>query len=181
MRSPSVLVPALVLGIALPAVAQTYDIGRTPAPEEIKAWDIAISADGRELPPGSGTVAQGETVYAAKCAACHGRTGIEGPGAKLVAAADDASGGLKEYPLATAVWDTINRAMPKHKEGSLSADESYGLTAFLLYRNGLIQQGDVLDATTLPKVRMPNRDRFHPDPATWHATTPKLPKAVPPK
>jgi cytochrome c len=181
MRSPRALLPALVLGVAIPAAAQTYKIGRAPTPEEIEAWDIAISAGGRELPPGSGTVAQGETVYAAKCAACHGRTGIEGQATKLVAAADDANGGLKEYPLATAVWDTISRAMPKHKEGSLNADEAYGLTAFLLYRNGIIQQGDVLDANTLPKVRMPNRDRFHPDPATWHAKTPKLSKPIPPK
>jgi cytochrome c len=85
-----------VLGIAIPVVAQTYKIGRTPTPEEIKAWDIAISADGRELPPGSGTVAQGETVYAAKCASCHGRTGSEGAATKLVAGAGDATGGQKE-------------------------------------------------------------------------------------
>ena len=172
----NLLVPVMTLvplcGIAALAQTPTYNLGRTPSAEEIRAWDIAIGPAGKELPPGSGTAQEGAKVYAQRCAECHGPTGTgiegQGPYRTLVGC----QGTLKTnhpvrtigsfWPFATTVWDYINRAMPWNKEGSLSADEVYAVTAFLLYRNGIIQESDVLDAKSLPKIPMPNRNGFVP-------------------
>jgi cytochrome c len=147
------------------ALAQgpTYRLGTTPSEEEIKARDTAVSPDGKELPPGSGTVKEGAMVYAQKCEGCHGPNGkgtrlhrglIPLGNAKPV----KIEGSL--VPYATTVWDFINRAMPSTRPGSLTPNEVYASTAFVLYLNGIITETDVLDATALPKVRMPNRDNF---------------------
>jgi cytochrome c len=165
MRSTHLLVVAIVLCASVTALAQgpTYRLGTTPSAEEIKARDTAVSPRGRELPPGSGTVKQGAAVYAQKCQACHGPNGtgttlhrglIPLGNAKPV----KIQGSL--VPYATTVWDFINRAMPSTKPGSLTPDEVYAATAFVLFLNGVIEENAVLDATTLPKVRMPNRDNF---------------------
>jgi S-disulfanyl-L-cysteine oxidoreductase SoxD len=163
----------VALGIAaLPVLAQspTSGVGRAPTPEEIKAWDIAVGPDGKELPPGRGTAAEGKAVYASRCAACHGATGKEGPQDILVGGQGTltTSEPLKTigsyWPYATTIWDYTYRAMPFDKPGSLTPEEVYQVTAYLLYLNGIIGETDVIDATTLPQVKMPNRNGFTPDP-----------------
>ena len=174
MRYFSLIVPAILLVMSVEALAQgtTYHLGRTPTPEEIHAWDIAISPDGKGLPPGRGTAVEGAILYAEKCAKCHGQAGeqqfmgFSSPGTVLVRrTAPNSPPRPPSQPLATIYWDHINRAMPKYEEGSLSANEVYALTALLLYWYGVIQQGDVMDAQTLPKVQMPNRNAFIPAPS----------------
>jgi cytochrome c len=140
-------------------------VGRPPTPVELKAWDIAVSPDGRELPPGSGTAVQGESIYVLRrCAECHGPTAKEGPGPNLVrdtpTRPGTASYSVAYWPFAPKLWDYIYRAMPYDQAGVLTADEAYALTAVLLYKNGIIQKDAEMNATTLPKVVMPHRDRY---------------------
>ena len=182
--SPSLLAPGMVMAVCVAALAQapTYNLGRTPSAEEIRTWDISINSEGKGLPPGSGTARQGVPIYAKKCASCHGPTGAEGePPPKDRRRAPPLVGGqgtLKAdhpvrtigslWPFATTIWDYTNRAMPLFEEGSLSPDEVYALTAFLLFRNGIIQETDVMEAQSLPKVQMPNRDGFVPPRPEWN-------------
>jgi S-disulfanyl-L-cysteine oxidoreductase SoxD len=165
MRSSDLLAATIVLSASVTVLAQgpTYRLGTAPSADEIKARDTAVSPGGKELPPGSGTVKDGATVYAQKCQACHGPNGtgtqlhrglIPLGNAKPV----KIQGSL--VPYATTVWDFINRAMPSTKPGSLTPSEVYAVTAFVLFLNDAIKETDVLDATTLPNVRMPNRDNF---------------------
>ena len=160
----------LSASVTVLAQGPTYRLGTTPSAEEIKARDTAVSPDGKELPPGSGSVKQGAAVYAQKCQACHGPNGtgtvlhrglIPLGNAKPV----KIQGSL--VPYATTVWDFINRAMPSTKPGSLTPDEVYAVTAFVLYLNDVITETDSLDAMTLPQVRMPNRDNFLPVEIDW--------------
>lgn len=169
--------------IAIPAFAQspTYGVGRTPTAEEIRAWDISIGPTGEELPPGRGSAKEGAQLYRSKgCAGCHGATGIEGnaPILKSKAGKDVelwARGRILPLrsPFATTVWDYINRAMPLNREGSLTPDEVYAITAFLLYINDVIAEDTVLDAQSLPKVKMPIGNNYAnlPD---WKPRTPRL-------
>ena len=155
----------IVLGVCATALAQgpTYRFGTAPSQDEIKARDTAISPAGRELPPGRGGVKEGATVYAQKCLACHGP---DGTGTKLHRGLIPL-GNSKPVkipgslvPYATTVWDFINRAMPSTKPGSLTPDEVYAVTAYVLFLNDVIEESTVLDAKTLPEVKMPNRDNF---------------------
>lgn len=162
------LIAALVTCIPALAQTSTYNVGRTPTPEEIKAWDIAIGPAGKELPPGSGTAEEGAKVYAQKCASCHGPTGTERLSSPPLVGGQDTLRSITPvrtigsfWPFATTVWDYINRSMPFNRP-ELSANEVYAVTAFLLYRNGIIKESDVIDARSLPKVRMPNRNGFLP-------------------
>jgi len=151
------------------AQSPTYGLGRTPSADEIRPYDIAIGPAGRELPQGRGTAREGAAIYAQKCASCHGATGTEGPFDRLVGG----QGTLNTerpvktvgsyWPYATTIWDYIRRAMPVDNPGSLTPDEVYALTAFLLFRNGIVEESAVMDRESLPKVRMPNRDGFIPD------------------
>lgn len=169
---------ALAPFCAIATLAQTagYDIGRVATPEEIQAWDISIGPEGKELPPGSGTAKDGAKIYAQKCAACHGRTGAEAPAgprlvgdrATLTTLQPQKSVG-SYWPFATQIWDFINRAMPPNffnrpvpPDQKLTTDQVYALTAFLLYQNGIIKESDVIDARSLPKIQMPNRNGFVP-------------------
>jgi len=160
----------LAFGVAA-AQSPTYKVGRTPTDAEIRAWDHAVGPDGKELPAGSGSAVEGAKIYASKCSFCHGKN-AEGifPFPRL-------AGGVGTYntpnpirssaaylPYATTIWDFINRAMPREAEGTLSPDEIYALTAFILFKNGTIKETDVLDRKTLPEVVMPNRYGFFPDP-----------------
>ncbi len=170
----NLLLPAMLAAAWGTALAQgpTYGLGGTPSAEEIRAWDIAISPDGKGLPPGNGTAQEGARIYA-QCATCHGANG-EGSGSPaynintpslwghrdtLTTLLPDKSVGAF-WPFATSVWDYIHRAMPKGAEGTLSADQVYAVTAFLLFKDGIIKETDVMNAQTLPKVQMPNRKGF---------------------
>ena len=165
----------VALAASVPALAQApvYNLGRAPTEEEIRKWDIAVGPEGKELPPGSGSAKEGAAIFAQKCSPCHGRTGVEGPARVLVGGRGTIGSpqALKTvgsfWPFATTVWDYINRAMPQRQEGTLTPDQVYAVTAFLLYRNGIIQEDDVLDARTLPRVRMPNRNGFYPSEPVW--------------
>jgi len=181
-----------ILGASVSAQSPTYHLGRTPTPEEIKAWDIAISPDGHELPPGHGTAKEGRDVFIEKgCSQCHGRNGEGGKAPTLIVmkgmstAAGRPMPGMDmgiqapglmavSAPFATTMWDYINRGMPLGREGSLKPDEVYSLVAFLLFRNDVIKSEDeVLDNQTLPKLKMPNLSGYteHPE---WKHATPRL-------
>ena len=148
-----------------------FAFGRAADSARIKAWDVDVRPDGRGLPPGSGTVAQGAAVYARTCAACHGATGTEGPADGLVGMEPwgewptNASVG-NYWPYATTLYDYLVRAMPQDKPGTLSANESYAVIAWILNQNKLVPDDAVMNATTLPRVQMPARDRFVPDDRT---------------
>src|SRR5438034_2770773 len=171
----------LLMGGAALAQSPTYGVGRTPTADEIRAWDISIGPTGEELPPGRGSAKEGAQLYRAKgCAGCHGATGIGGtsPMLKSKAGPDvelwDRGRILPlRSPFATTVWDYINRAMPLNREGTLTADEVYALTAFLLYINDVIPEDEILDAKSLPKVKMPIGDKYAPLPE-WKPRTPRL-------
>jgi cytochrome c len=179
------LLPFLMLVGAGSALAQspTYGVGRTPSAEEIRAWDISISPTGEELPPGRGTPEEGAQVYMQKaCFGCHGMEGVGQPAPRLLKrevepGADPWSMGRVlpiRSPYATTVWDFINRGMPLGSEGTLTPDEVYALTAYLLYLNGVIAEDAVMDAESLPRVQMPNRDNWAPLP-DWKPGMPRLP------
>ena len=146
-------------------------IGRPASAEELKQRNITTLPSGVGLPDGKGTAAQGESVYRDKCASCHGPNGEgnlpQGPqlvgGIGTLATDNPVRTVGSFWPYATSVWDYIHRAMPLNQPGSLSADDTYAVTAFLLNRNKIIQPDEVMNNETLPKVRMPNRDGFIPD------------------
>lgn len=145
-------------------------LGHTPDPETLRTADSAVGPRGAELPPGQGSVAEGASLYAQRCAACHGASGREGPDPVLVggqgslATAKPLQTIGSFWPYATTVFDYIRRAMPFTAPGSLRDDEVYALTAFLLAANGVVPQDAVLDRVSLAAVRMPNRDGFMADP-----------------
>ncbi|MDQ6481074.1 cytochrome c [Dyadobacter sp. LHD-138] len=150
---------------------RTFGFGRAATLEEIALLDTDVRPDGKGLPAGSGKVADGKLVYAAKCSGCHGVTGVEGPNDALVTVKNPADQKTKArsktignyWPYATTVFDYIKRAMPFNQPGSLTDQDVYNLTAFLLHENGLIKPDEVINAQTLPKVIMPARDFFVPD------------------
>ena len=157
-------VPVVVSG----AFAQTPStgLGRAPTATDLAVIDIDVRPDGRGLPPGSGSAEQGKAVYAARCAACHGPTGREGPNDILVGGQGSLSTArpLKTvgsyWPYATTLWDYINRAMPFPAPHSLTADQVYAITAYILNLNNLVPNDFVADRNSLPKVKMPNHDAF---------------------
>jgi S-disulfanyl-L-cysteine oxidoreductase SoxD len=168
----AVLGLAAVLAAA-PAFADSprYHLGRTPTQAEIDAWNIDVRADGQGLPAGHGSVAQGRAIFAKTCAACHGDKGRGG-------LADPLAGGFgtltkpnpvrtvgSYWPYATTLFDFIRRAMPFNAPESLSDDQVYAVSAYVLSLNGIVSDDSVLNATNLPKIVMPNRDGFvSPDP-----------------
>jgi mono/diheme cytochrome c family protein len=166
MRSAAIV----LLTAAAWAQSPKYGVGRAPTDEEVREWAITPSPSGKGLPPGRGTAAQGREMFANRCQKCHGP---KGEGAESVALAGGL-GTLKSpkplktvgsyWPYATTVFDYINRAMPFDKPGTLGADQAYALTAFVLYLNGIVKEDVILDAETLPRIRMPNRDGFVKDP-----------------
>jgi len=164
--APSVLAFALSAGAAS---AQDAGLGKPLAESDIKRWDIAVLPDGTNLPPGSGTPAQGAKIFAEKCSTCHGDAakGSIAPyypaligGQPLTNGIDTVKTIANYYAYATTIFDYVRRAMPYNMPRSLSDDEVYALTAYLLALNKLIGDGDVMDAKTLPQVKMPNRDNF---------------------
>jgi S-disulfanyl-L-cysteine oxidoreductase SoxD len=154
---------ALVAGAAS---AESPNLGKPITEAEIAPWDISIMPDGTGLPDGSGTSAQGAKIFAEKCSACHGDNGKGTEfGAAVVGGPPRATldGGktIRNYwPYATTLFDFIRRAMPYPQPNSLSNDEVYALTAYILSLNQLIAENDAMNAQALPKVQMPNRDGF---------------------
>ncbi len=153
----------------------TFAIGRAATADDIAKMDIDVHPDGKGLPPGNATSADGAPIYAAKCSSCHGKTGKEGPNDRLVGRVEgDGFPFARDarvphtignyWPYATTVFDYIRRAMPPTEPGSLKDNDVYALTAYLLFLNDLIPADAVIDAASLPKVKMPSRDRFVPDP-----------------
>lgn len=175
--SSRVLVAVFSAATALVAanVAQASDarfgIGRAATPSEIAGWDIDIRADGQGLPPGHGSVAEGQKIFAESCAACHGQNGEGKPADQLVGGFGTLAT-LKPvrtvgsyWPYATTLFDFIRRAMPFNAPQSLTADQVYAVSAYVLYLNKIVAADTMLDAASLPKIEMPNRNGFSsPDP-----------------
>jgi cytochrome c len=149
------------------AAADAPKFGKAISEADANAWDISIAPDGKGLPAGSGTSAQGAAVYAQKCASCHGEKGEGGLAARLFGGI----GTLKApqqpvqtvgsyWPYATMVFDFVRRAMPWDRPKSLTNDEVYASVAYILSLNGLMKDGEVLNKDTIMKVQMPNRDGF---------------------
>ena len=180
-------------GAVVWAQSPTYGVGRTPSAQEIRAWDISISPTGKELPAGHGTAKEGEQLFRQKgCAGCHGATGIGARAPALVKGGPPAEPGKApppgmegmhmvpdtgimalRSPYAVTIWDYISRGMPLNREGTLKPDEVYALTAFLLFKNDVIKEDEVMDQQTLPKVNMPNRTGFA-DLPQWKHGVPRL-------
>jgi S-disulfanyl-L-cysteine oxidoreductase SoxD len=148
---------------------QRYGLGRPATAEESRSYDRFVPPSGANLPAGSGTAEKGKAIYAAQCARCHGATGREGPEEPLVGGIGSLASPKPQktvgsyWPYATTLWDYVNRAMPFDRPGMLPPDDVYSVTAFVLQLNGIVSASDVLDANSLPKIEMPNREGFVPD------------------
>ena len=158
-------------GLAHAAETGRLGIGHPATPAEIAGWDIDVRADGRGLPAGHGSVREGEAVYAQACAGCHGAKGEGKPADRLaggfgtLATAKPVRTVGSYWPYATTLFDFVRRAMPFDAPESLTADQVYAVSAYILYLNDIVPQDAVLDASSLPKVAMPNRNGFtSPDP-----------------
>jgi mono/diheme cytochrome c family protein len=157
---------AVAVSVIVAGAAPAPGLGHTPGAEQLADIDISIPPDGHGLPAGSGSAGQGAAIFAAKCQVCHGAAGVGGPNDRL-------TGGLGSlatpkpvktvasyWPYATTVFDYVRRAMPLTAPQSLTNDEAYALTAYLLSIDGIVAKDAVLDAASLPRVKMPNRDGF---------------------
>ena len=159
---------ALVVGGCASAsrVVETPNLGHEATPAQIAGWDISVGPDGAGLPPGKGTAATGAAVYEQKCQACHGAKGTGQPNDRLVGGQGTLASKTpvrtigSYWPYATTVFDYVRRAMPYMQPQSLTNDEVYAVTAYLLSLNGIIGEGDEMNAQTLPKVKMPNQANF---------------------
>lgn len=147
------------------------DLGRAPTAAEVEALDISIMPDGEGLPPGRGTAREGEPIYMTQCVMCHGpnlegrrdyRVGRLAGGVGTIGTENQVKSFGSYNPVVTTLWDYTRRAMPRFDEGSLTNDEIYALSAYILYKNGIIGQNEVMNADSLPKVEMPNRNGFIP-------------------
>ena len=188
--SVALAVLVILCGVVIGGQGFTYKLGRPPTDDELRRPGAAVAPDGDGLPSGSGNAEQGALLFVARgCGVCHGPTGEEGPGPHL--AGPHRGGlrgtsnydalyergnwqgrGIRNFMFAPQIWSWINKAMPLNQAGFLTANEVYSLTAYLLYRNGIIQEGDVMDAQSLPLVQMPNRGAYaytpdHPAFSKW--------------
>ena len=163
------IMATLLIGAAIAQgayAADTPNLGKPLTNADIAAWDISVLPDGRGLPAGSGTAAQGAPIYAQKCALCHGENGKGGSASALLPRGPITSinGGERTignfWPVSTTLFDYIRRAMPWQQPKTLTNDEVYALTAYLLVLNKVIAENEVMNADTLAKVKMPNRDGF---------------------
>jgi mono/diheme cytochrome c family protein len=168
MSTPRLLAAvALALASGAAGAADSPGLGAKISEADIAAWDISILPDGTGLPPGSGTAAQGAPVFAAKCAMCHGEGAKGTPAAAALIGGAPLSNGIETtktianfWGYSTTVFDFIRRAMPFQAPRTLSNDEVYAITAYLLALNKIIPENEVMNAKTLPQVKMPNRDGF---------------------
>jgi len=160
------MLPLVLAGPTHSMAQETPNLGRPATAVEIAEWDISIPPDGTGLPPGNGTSEQGAVIYTQKCQSCHGEQGAGKPNDQLVGGQGTLTSKSpvrtigSYWPYATTVFDYIRRAMPYTQSQSLTNEEVYAVTAYLLHLNGIIGPQDVMNAQTLPQVRMPNRDNF---------------------
>jgi cytochrome c len=167
----ALVVVLMVAVMGARAEAPMLGVGRHVSEAELASRAISVAPDGTGLPPGRGTARVGRRIYEGQCGGCHG---IKGEGIGEYPALAGGHGSLASeqpvytvgsyWPYATTVWDYINRSMPYPDAGSLSADEVYAVTAYVLFLNGIVSETKVLDRKTLPGIRMPNRDGFVDDP-----------------
>lgn len=174
MRRPDLRLALLAAAIAILAgtvrAGERYGIGRPATPAEIAGWNIDVGGDGSNLPPGSGSVERGRVVFSEQCVACHGDNGQGGVGDRLVGG----QGSLASpkpirtvgsyWPYAPTLFDYIRRAMPQNAPQSMSNEDVYAVSAYILSLNGIVPANAVLDAKSLAAIRMPNRDGFVFDP-----------------
>lgn len=148
---------------------ERFGFGKPVSAEKIAAIDIDVRPDGKGLPAGKGNAVIGKQIYAVKCSACHGASGTEGPNDRLVLGDTTSAKNRRVktignyWPYATTVFDYVRRSMPFNQPGSLTDQEVYSLTAYLLHANGLISEKTELNASTLPKIVMPAKKYFVPD------------------
>ena len=164
MREALLIATAALALSCAGARAESPDLGRVATPDEVAAWDISIDPGGANLPAGSGTARTGAAIFATKCAGCHGEAGGGKPNDQLVGGALTATPPVKTvgsyWPYATTLFDYVRRAMPFPESKSLTDEEVYALAAYILAQNKIIGEDDVMDARSLPQVKMPNRDGF---------------------
>ena len=161
---------ALLLMASPVMAADSPNLGHKVSEADLAFWDLSVQPDGANLPAGKGTAIEGAKLFASRCAPCHGADGVKndynlpplqgGQGSLATPRPLKTIGSY--WPYATTIFDYVRRAMPFDDPKSLSADEVYAVTAYLLKMNGIIGETDVIDANTLPKVEMPNRDGFIP-------------------
>jgi cytochrome c len=171
MRDGAIAAAVLLLAGAVPlAQSPKYGVGRALTEADTRGLGIIVAPDGTGLPAGSGTAVEGKAVFAGKCAPCHGNLGEGGDGPALVGGQGTLATPRPKktvgsyWPYSTTVWDFVNRAMPFNKPGTLSHDDVYAVTAYLLFLNDIVNEKQVIDARSLPLIRMPNRDGFVSDP-----------------
>ena len=146
--------------------AERFNFGRPATQAEIAGWNIDISPDGAGLPPGHGDAKQGEAIFGAQCASCHGAHGEGKPMPRLVGGIGTLRDKKPEktvgsyWPYATTLFDYVRRSMPLNAPQSLTPDEVYAVSAYVLFLNGVVAQDTILDADSLAKIKMPNRDGF---------------------
>lgn len=149
---------------------QAQDFGRAAMSSEMALWDIDVRPDGRGLPPGRGSVAQGKLVFQENCVVCHGENGVGGIKDRLAGGQGSLTSDKpvktvgSYWPFATTLFDYVHRAMPYQAPGSLSNDETYAVVAYILSLNEVVPADVTLDRTGLPKIKMPNQEGFVPDP-----------------
>ena len=167
MRSRFLLVTVLLAMSRVALAQERARFGQPATPEEIAPWDITVEPDGDGLPPGSGTAREGAAVYAAKCQSCHGENSTGGRAVRLAGVKGTIGAKTARiktigtfWPFATTIFDYVYTAMPFQQTKSLTHDETYAVTAYLLYLNEIIGENDKINAESLPKVKMPNRDYF---------------------
>lgn len=167
---PTTIAALLLTACAIPSPAgKAPALGTPVSAAEVARWDISIGPDGAGLPPGGGTAREGQTVYEQKCIACHGVKGAGKP-------ADALAGGIGSlasktpvrtvgsyWPYATTLFDYVRRSMPIDKPLSLTSDEVYAVSAYVLFVNGIVGEDAQMNARSLPQVKMPNRDGFISD------------------
>jgi S-disulfanyl-L-cysteine oxidoreductase SoxD len=161
---------ALACTLAVAAQSPKYGVGRPATEQDVRSLGVTVAPDGKGLPEGSGTAVEGRVLFAQRCAKCHGEKaeGDVGPalvgGRGTLATAKPRKTVGSFWPYATTLWDYIHRAMPFNEPGALNAPQVYAVSAYILYLNEIIGEKDVLNARTLPRIRMPNRDGFVADP-----------------
>jgi cytochrome c len=170
VRAAGLVFASLALAAPLGA-AERYDIGHVATPAQVQSWNLDVAPDGRNLPAGEGSVRRGREVFATQCAGCHGERGEGGSlGDKLVGGQGTLATPApvrtvgSYWPYATTLFDYVRRAMPLNAPQSLSTEDVYAVSGYVLFLNGLLAEEALVNAKLLTQLRMPNRDGFVADP-----------------